>query len=193
MDDIILYPTETVYGLGVNALHEQSLHKLFACKCRESKKAVSWLVRNKEDIKRFAICSPKAELIIDAFMPGPLTLVLPVRDEIPTFATTDERTVGFRISADTQAQTLIEEYMSTVDTPLTCTSANVSGYATLTTPESIIEQFKACNRKFTGFERIIDDGPRSGVPSTVVRVMNDEVLLLREGAIPFAQIRAVIE
>ena len=189
MDDIILYPTETVYGLGVNALSEAALETLFKRKSRDIQKTVSWLVRNIDDVARYAEVSPKALAIIEQFLPGPMTIVLPVKDSVPDYAASHDRTVGFRISSDKSASALIEEFMKEHNAPLTCTSANVSGLATLTTPESIVNQFKACDKKFVGFSRVIDDGPRSGLPSTVVKIVNDELLLLREGVIPLSQFR----
>lgn len=189
MDDIILYPTETVYGLGVNALSPSALETLFKRKGRDAKKAVSWLVRNIDDVARYAQISPKALAILEQFLPGPMTLVLPVKDSVPDFATSFDRTVGFRISSDKYAESLVNEFMAEHDAPLTCTSANVSSLATLTTPESIINQFKMCDKKFAGFSRVVDDGPRSGLPSTVVKVVDDELLLLREGVIPLSQFR----
>ncbi len=189
MDDIILYPTETVYGLGVNALSEPALEALFKRKGRDVQKAVSWLVRDIDDVMHYADVSPKARAIIEQFLPGPMTLVLPVKDSVPDFAASFDRTVGFRISSDKKAATLVAEFMLEHDAPLTCTSANVSGLATLTTPDSIINQFKICDKKFAGFSRVIDDGPRSGLPSTVVKIVGDELLLLREGVVPLSEFR----
>ncbi len=189
MDDIILYPTETVYGLGVNALSESALKNLFKIKNLDTRNNISWLVRNIDDVVRYAEVSPKALTIIEQFLPGPMTLVLPVKDSVPDYAASHDRTVGFRISSDKSAATLIEEFMQEHNAPLTCTSANVSGLATLTTTESIVNQFKVCDKKFVGFSRVIDDGPRSGLPSTVVKIVDDELLLLREGVIPLSQFR----
>lgn len=188
MEDIILYPTETVYGLGVNVLSESAQLRLIERKGRDINKAMSWLVRDVEDIEHFAVYSKKALEIARHFMPGPLTLVLPVKEDVPSFATAFDHTVGFRISSDEKAQKLIREFMDTYGAPLTCTSANVSGQSTLTTPESIIEQFKSFDKKFIGFSEVVDDGPRSGVPSTIIKVVGEEVLLIREGAIPFRKL-----
>ncbi len=189
MDEIILYPTETVYGLGVNALSETALQTLFKRKGRDVKKAVSWLVRSTDDIAKYAEVSKKALAIFEQFLPGPITLVLPVKECVPDFAASPDRTVGFRISSDTSAATLIEEFMKEHNAPLTCTSANVSGLPTLATTEGIIKQFQSSDKKFRGFSRVVDDGPRSGLPSTVIKVVDDELLLLREGVIPLHQLR----
>ena len=187
---IILYPTETIYGLGVNAFDENSLRQLYALKGREANKAVSVLVRGVEDIERYAYLSPKAKLLATAFLPGSLTLVLKVRDEVPHFLVTSEGTLGFRVSGDKVAQKIIADFMEKYDAPLTCTSANVSGEATQSTVPEILKQF---SDKTKLISEIYDDGPRSGKSSTVVRILNEEVAILREGAIVKEDILKVLD
>ncbi len=175
---MILYPTETVYGLGVNPFDPEALEKLYTLKGREIHKAVSWLVRDIADIERYAEVSPRAREIAMRFLPGPLTLVLPARSLPPHLA--DFSTLSFRISSDPIAQKLIRTYMEEHDAPLTCTSANLSGYPTLFTVPEILAQLGEKAKMIT---RVIDDGPRSGLASTVVSVVGERVECLREGAI----------
>lgn len=185
MSEIILYPTETIYGLGVNALDEQAHAALNSLKGDRSGKWPSWLVRNSDDIVRYAEVSSTAQKIIDAFLPGSLTLVLPAKDTVPLFRQGPAKEVSFRISSDPVAQTVILEYMSEYDAPLTCTSANVSGQPTKETPQEILQQF---GEKASMVTKVVDDGPRHGLASTVVRVVGDEVKVLREGAVSEADI-----
>ncbi len=180
---VILYPTETVYGLGVAALDSEALATLYALKGREEGKPVSWLVRNVSDIEAFAVLSPLARLFAEQCLPGPLTLVLPVKDYVATTVVSSDRTVGFRISSDLYAQALIEAYMAETSMPLTCTSANVSGLPTQATVASITEQFRQHQPTFAGFDRVIDGGAREARASTVVRVIDDHFEILREGLI----------
>lgn len=189
MSEIILYPTETIYGLGVNVLDDQALDALFALKGRDESKAVSWLVRSAEDIARYAHIPLSAEELIDTFLPGPLTLILQVRDGVPSRCVAKDGTVGFRISSDPVAQGLIFEYMTAHDAPLTCTSANVSGCAPKETVEAICAQFGDRRDMIT---RVIDDGPRSGTASTVVRCVEDAVSVLREGSISAIEINEAL-
>ena len=185
---MILYPTETIYALGVNALDEAAVVRLYELKGRGSEKGASWLVRDIEDIARYGELTPLATAIAERFLPGPLTLVLRARDTVPRPLRGPNDTVSFRISPDPQAQVLIAEFMSEYDAPLTCTSANRSGEPTLRTPSDILKQF---GERVTMIERIVDDGERSGTPSTVVRVIEDTVEVLREGAVPGKEILAV--
>ncbi len=187
---MILYPTETIYGLGVNVLDDEALDFLFATKGRDERQTVSWLVRNLDDIRMYADVSEKAADIAEQFLPGPLTLVLPAKETVPTSRQAQDKTIGFRISSDPIAQKLIADFWEEQRTPLTCTSANVSGLVPETTPEKIIAQFKEHNPNFTEFDTVIDDGVRNISPSTVIKVVDDEVTLLREGAVPFGAISA---
>lgn len=186
---MILYPTETLYALGVNALDERALKVLFKLKGREAGKTSSWLVRSLVDITEYANLSSKAETIANHFLPGPLTLVLPVKDSVPDFAASADRTVGFRISSDPMAQAIVEAFMSEYKAPLTCTSANVSGAPTLPTVGEILQQF-AARAKLIG--EVHDDGPRKGLASTVVKVVGSEVTILREGSMAERDILAVL-
>lgn len=175
---MILYPTETLYALGVNALDPDALEQFYQVKERPQGKVASWLVRDIDDIARYAVLSPTAQKIAEAFLPGALTLVLPVKPEIDSRVVAADRTIGFRISGDPMAQSIIEAFMAEYDAPLTCTSANVSGAPTFPTVSEILQQFGP-NAKL--IDEIHDDGPRKALASTVVRVIGDEVTVLREG------------
>ena len=188
MSEIILYPTETIYGLGVNPLEAETYEALLELKGREKTKVASWLVRDHDDLERYGVLSPVARSIAEAFLPGELTLIVPATDEVPDYARQDE-TIGLRISSDPLAQSLVETYMAEHGAPLTCTSANVSGAPTFPTPEEILQQF---GEKAYMITKVIDDGLRKGLASTVVRVVGDEVKVLREGAITEDDIQAVL-
>ena len=130
---IILYPTETIYALGANAFDEESLSGLFLLKGREATKAVSVLVRDLADIDSYAFLEPKAQILAEKWLPGPLTLVLRARDEVPRPLLGLNGTLGFRVSSDQIAQKLIADFMGKYQAPLTCTSANLSGQPTMPT------------------------------------------------------------
>lgn len=186
MTDIRLYPTETVYALGVNALDPKAITALRRLKGRSNEKTASWLVRSVDDIADYAEVSDLARKIADAFLPGPLTLILPALDTVSSDVTASDRTIGFRISRDPIAHDLIADYMEIERAPLTCTSANVSGAPTLPTPDEILQQFGKHAEKIT---HVIDDGVRKSLASTMVRVVKDEVTVLREGSISEHDIR----
>lgn len=187
---MILYPTETLYALGVNALDLQEIAKLYVLKGRDESKPSSWLVRSLADIEKYAEVSEVAAKIAMQFLPGQLTLVLRARNTVPEYRRKFENEVSFRISSDPVAQKVIAEFMEEYDAPLTCTSANVSGLSTLGTAGEILQQFGEKAKMIT---KIIDDGPRKGLASTIVRVIGDEVTILREGEITEDEIRKAIE
>jgi L-threonylcarbamoyladenylate synthase len=185
---MILYPTETTYGLGVHALDSRELEKLYRLKGRDTAKAVSWLVRNVADIERYVEMSDTAAKIAERFLPGPLTLVLPLLQPLYHVDGTVQETIGFRISSDPIAQALIEDFMEEHDAPLTSTSANKSGMQTEAGVDAILAQFA---HDAYLIERIIDDGPRLGTPSTVVRIIGDVIEILREGQITKKQLSEI--
>lgn len=186
---MILYPTETIYALGVNALLEAEIAKLFQLKGRAEGKSVSWLVRDIEDIAHYGVLSETAVKIAQQFLPGPLTLVLPAQESVLESLRGLDNTVSFRISPDPIAQQVIADFMAQHNAPLTCTSANVSGQPTMETPERIIKQFTDAGQDISSIYRTIDDGPRRGQPSTVVKVIDDQIVIVRESAIPAADVR----
>ena len=187
---IILYPTETLYALGVNALDSGELHKLFMLKDRDESQTASWQVRDMNDVDTYAHVSGVAAKIAERFLPGPLTLVLPSKDTVPKERSAPDQTVGIRISSDPIAHKLVCDFMEKHDAPLTCTSANVHGSPVFTTPSEILQQF---GKKAKHIEKIIDNGPRKSLASTVVRIIGDEVTILREGSISEEEIRDCVK
>lgn len=178
--EIILYPTETLYALGVNALDRDALNILFDLKGRDRIKVSSWLVQDVSDIEQYAIFGEKGVKIAERFLPGALTLILETKDNVPREIVAPDGTIGFRVSTDLVAQDVVKKFFEEYDAPLTCTSANVSGAPVFQTVGEILQQF---GPKADRIAKIVDDGPRKGLASTVVRVIGDEVTVLREGEI----------
>lgn len=175
---MILYPTETLYGLGVGVFDQEALNKLFVLKEREETHAVLWMVRNISDVKRYAEVGEDAERIMKAFLPGPLTVVLPLKKEVLKKYSFCTETVGFRISSDPVAQKTVEEFMEKHNMPLTSTSANISGLSPGSTVPEILEQF---GDKKNMIDTVIDDGERAGLPSTVIEFKDNKLIIHREG------------
>jgi L-threonylcarbamoyladenylate synthase len=181
MSEIILYPTETVYGLGVNAFSREDWARLCELKGRSENQTASWLVRSVADIDRLAVVTEAARQIMETYLPGPLTVVLMAREIVPRYCRAADGTCSFRISSDPMAQALIADYMKqSAGVPLTCTSANVHGQPTLSTPAEIQSQFGERKHSIT---KIVDGGTRNGQSSTVVRCVGDTVAVLRQGPI----------
>lgn len=180
MSEIILYPTDTVYALGVNPFDRQGWYDLCDLKGRHGNQTASWLVPSIEDISFYADVTPEAKKLIERYMPGPFTIVLKASNYIPRSMQALDGTVSFRVTSDPVAQQMIEEYMEINNVPLTCTSANVHGQPTMSTPQDIVRQF---GDKVQMITKIIDAGPRLGRPSTIVRCVGDYVSVLRQGSI----------
>jgi L-threonylcarbamoyladenylate synthase len=130
---VILYPTETLYGLGANALDEVAVSKIFKIKKRDINKPLSVLVRDMQMAKKIACIDSKAELILNKIWPGPVTIVLRKKDLLPYVVTAGGETVAVRISSNLFVQSL----MSRLDFPIISTSANFSGEDNLISSQEI--------------------------------------------------------
>ena len=171
--EVVAYPTETFYGLGVNALDELALARLKHLKGRDASKAVSVLVVGAEMLGR--LCddiSPVARQLIATYWPGPLTLVLPARPELPRPIVADGF-VAVRESSHPTARALVTAFGA----PVTTTSANRAGEPPATTAEAVEEAFEARCRVIHGGSTV------GGEPSTVARVRGDKVEILRQGVV----------
>jgi L-threonylcarbamoyladenylate synthase len=170
--EIVAYPTETFYGLGVDALDELALARLRALKGRDGK-AISVLVDGPAMLD--SICAavpPLAAALMQRYWPGALTIALPARPELPA-ALVDAGCVAVRQSSHPTAQALV----SRLGRPLTATSANRAGEAPAVTDEAVEEIFGARCRVVHGGATV------GGAPSTLVRVRGSKLEILRRGAI----------
>lgn len=173
---IVVYPTDTLYGLGVNALNRAALEKLRELKGRDKKKPISILVSSVEHIEHHAVLTPEARALAEKHLPGALTLVLPARDHVPAELMLNGA-VGMRVPADafTRALGLASPH------PITATSANLSGQITAETIPEIMVHF---GPRIAHIDLFVDGGKRqSEPPSTVVAYIDGVLRVLREGAI----------
>ena len=171
--EVVAYPTETFYGLGVNALDELALARLRHLKGRDANKPISVLVSGPEMLERLCkTLPPLARRLIDAYWPGPLTLALPARKGLPPSLVSDG-CVAVRESSHPTAEALVTAFGS----PVTTTSANPGGEPPATTPEEVEEMFE-------GRCRVIHGGVTlGGAPTTLARVRGGRVEILRQGAL----------
>lgn len=173
---LVLYPTDTLYGLGADATNPKALARLRELKGREKKKPLSVLVPDHASISRYAHMSETARSLAARFLPGALTLVLPATDRIPAEITLNGA-IGIRIPDDPFCRALAQAFGK----PITATSANKSGRETPATVEEVICQFGPDAHEIA---LAIDSGSRKGnIGSTVVRVAGETSYVLREGAI----------
>ncbi len=173
----IVYPTDTVYGLGVNALREYSIKRLFKIKKRPETKPVPIIIRDIEMAKKLAFINKKQEKILESVWPGQVTVILEKRQIIPDILTAGKRTVGLRI-ADCE---FIRLLMENLEEPITATSANLSGEPSLISSADVIKVF---NKAHSRPDLILDAGDLPESPaSTVLDLTSQNPKITRVGPI----------
>jgi len=162
---VIVFPTESSYGLGTDATNETAIKKIASIKNQPEEKNISIIVANLEQAKQFGLITEPARKLVERFMPGPLTLVVEKRANVPNALA--EKTIAFRISSNEIANALCEE----MGNPITATSANLHNGPNIYSGREVIKQFN--NRAHL----IIDAGelPHNS-PSTIYDVANERIL-----------------
>ncbi len=167
----VVYPTDTVYGLGANMFHEDAILKVYLMKGRPLTKPVSVCVSQVEDIQQIAHLNPQIEEIIQNILPGPYTIILNKKDVVPFLITGGTDKIGVRIPDNSICRELSSEF------PITTTSANISGHPS---PVSAQEARKDLDDHP---DILIDSGPcNGGISSTVVDLTVSPPRIMREGA-----------
>ena len=181
---LVAFPTETVYGLGANALNEEAVHNIYLAKGRPSDNPLIVHIAEKEDIVPLVKeVTPKAKALIDAFFPAPLTIILNKSDKVGKVVSGGLDTVAVRMPKNEIARKLIKAS----GCPIAAPSANTSGLPSPTRVKYVIDDMMG---KIDG---IIDGGDcEYGVESTVITLATDVPTLLRPGAITKEMIEAVI-
>lgn len=165
-DGLVVYPTETLYGLGADAFSEEAIRKVYEAKKRPIAMPVSIAVSDREMLGAVAHIEPWMDGFFETFLPGPVTVVLPARNCVPEVLTGGTGRIGIRMPAHPLALQLITAF----DGPITATSANLHGAKDPQTPyECTIPH-----------ELLIDGGRLPGTPSTVVDLQKKEII--RSGA-----------
>lgn len=172
---LVAFPTETVYGLGANALDEEAAKKIYAAKGRPSDNPLIAHIADFSDLKPLVAEIPEAAgKLMEAFWPGPLTMIFPKSDAVPYGTTGGLDTVAVRMPSDPVAMTLIR----LAGVPVAAPSANTSGRPSPTTADHVWQDM---NGKI---DMIVDGGPVGiGVESTIIDVSGENPVILRPGAI----------
>jgi len=181
---LVVYPTETLYGIGSNALDVRATTRIHQVKQRTDPKPILILVADIESVSGLARdILPEALLLMESFWPGPLTLVFSASDRVPSALTRGGTTVGIRVPSSALCQRLIR----LAGVPLSSTSANRSG---IPSPRSVAEIKESLG---AAIDLYLDAGtiPESK-PSTVVDVSVSPPCLLREGAVSVDALRAAV-
>jgi len=179
---LVVYPTDTVYGLGCDPFNGKAVESLVETKERKSGK-LPLLVKDLAVAEKIGILNPTARSLATCFWPGPLTLVVPVLRELPTPVTDGRNTVGLRVPGRKDTLALIEA----CEGILVGTSANISGKSpSQTAPEAL--------RQLDGRVELILDGGISPAElgSTVVSIVSNRISIIREGSLSKESIYAAI-
>jgi L-threonylcarbamoyladenylate synthase len=172
---LVAFPTETVYGLGADAFNEQAVDKVFIAKGRPNDNPL--IVHIADSSRLRDVCAeipPKAKRLAEKFMPGPLTLVLKAREEVPANVRAHLDTVAVRVPNHSVARALIRELGRGVVGP----SANQSGRPSPTTAQHVIDDLAG------RIDMVLDAGPTTiGLESTVLDVTSDPPAILRHGGL----------
>ena len=181
---LVAFPTETVYGLGANALNEDAVKNIYKAKGRPSDNPLIVHIANKEDIIPLVKeVTPKAQALIDAFFPGPLTIILPKSDLIGKVVSGGLDTVAVRMPINEVANKVIKA----AGCPIAAPSANISGKPSPTTAKHVIADMDG------KIDAVIDGADCDvGVESTIIDMTGDKPVMLRPGGITYSEIKKLL-
>ena len=179
---VILFPTDTLYGLAADAFSDEAVDTIYAIKGRDEKKPIHCIVADIAMAEEYAEVTDDARLLFERLLPGGLTVILRKRKNVRGGIARDIATIGIRIPKSDFCLQLARAFGK----PFTATSANVSGLAPKRSLSDILEQLGDVSEKI---DLIVDAGelPPSA-PSTVVDLSGEEPAILREGAISVADV-----
>ncbi len=179
-DGLVVYPTDTLYGIAANALSNKAILKVYKVKGRTSKKPLSIAFHSLSQAKKYVKFNSFTLKLAKKFLPGPLTIILPMKHKFPKELTFGSKNVGIRIPDNEIALELMKGFKY----PITSTSANISGDKDPVTAEDAEKQIG------NKVDLILDGGKcKLKKPSTIVEIIEDEIKVLREGAIKKTQLK----
>jgi L-threonylcarbamoyladenylate synthase len=179
---LVAFPTDTVYGVGALAFDGKTIESIYAAKDRPVEKAIPVLIGEANELEKVGIDIPKVALQLAArFWPGPLTILVPKRPDLPKSVSATS-TVGVRVPDHDVARALLR-----LAGPMAVTSANLSGAQSPVSAQEVYEQLG-------GRIPLIIDGGRTpgGVPSTLVDCTTPELKILREGPIRLEELHSAL-
>ena len=183
--NLIIFPTETVYGIGANGLNPEASKRIYQAKGRPSDNPLILHIGDRNDVYRYVrFVNLEAEKLMDAFWPGPLTMVFEKNESVPFETTGGLNTVAIRFPKNEVAQTLIR----IAGVPIAAPSANLSGKPSSTLFEHVYDDFNG------RVDIIIDGGPSEiGLESTVIDMTSDIPTILRPGFVTKKMIEMVLK
>lgn len=180
MNKLLIFPTDTVYGIGCGIFDKKNIDKIYDIKHRPRSKPLACLCANLKQIQTIAYIGEKEQKIIENLMPGALTIILKAKDNVKEVTGFD--TIGVRIPNSKTAQSILLE-----NGPMLTTSVNESEERPLNSYEEIYEKYNDVVDKIYS-----SNEPSSAISSTVVSLLNGDIQILREGQIKFDDIKGII-
>ena len=181
-DEVIAFPTETVFGLGIIYDSKEAMERLKWAKKRPETKPFTLMIADKSWIKDFAKTKDSDWKIIDAFMPGPLTLIFNRREEVEARITNGFETIGIRCPDDPFVLDLIRQ----VGKPLLVPSANISGMKAATNTQEVLDQLDG------RISYVVDGKCDCQEASTIISLVEEKPTLIRQGKILLSEIEEVL-
>ena len=178
---VIVYPTDTLYGLGADIYNLSAIRKVFEIKKRPTNMPLSIAVSNYDEIKNNAYLNDTAKILINSFLPGKLTLILKKKSLVSDLITADRNKVAIRIPDNKIALEIISKFG-----PLTATSANIHGKKTPYVINELTMQFR------NDVSVYLNDGRLDEPPTTIVDLTTKKPYIIRQGAISINEIMKVI-
>lgn len=180
--EVVAFPTETVMGLGVVFNNYQAYNLLNKIKERPEDKPYTLMLKDKSEMSKYGIIDEGTQRVIDKFIPGSLTILVPLKKGgVPSYVTHDSDIIGMRVPTNIEAL----ELLKAVNLPLLVPSANKSGCKPALNSKEVKEIFK------NEVENIISGEAKGEVPSTIVSLLNGEVKVVRQGPISEEEIKKV--
>lgn len=181
--EVVGFPTETVYGLAIVYDNKEAFNKLYQIKNRSITKPISMMVADVKQIEKVGFVNEKIKRVIDALMPGSLTIIIKAKNNLPEHVTFNKPTIGIRIPSNKEALEILKK----VNVPLLVTSANISN-------EKSLSKYLDVYQKFNGqIASLLAKDANSLTASTVVDLSEDKVNVLREGPIRKEEIEKVFK
>jgi tRNA threonylcarbamoyl adenosine modification protein (Sua5/YciO/YrdC/YwlC family) len=171
--DVIVYPTDTVYGIACALGHKRAIDRIFHLTGKDETHQLSLVCADLSDIAKYAVVENPQYRLLKRLLPGAYTFILPATREVPKWLLSKQKTVGIRVPDHAVPRAL----SAALHVPLVSTSANYRGEEPLNDPADIVQRFK-------GIELVLDTGYCGVVPSTIVDLTGGEPVVVREGAGP---------
>lgn len=172
---IVAFPTETYYGLGVDPQNKSAVQALFNLKKRPVNKPLLLLVQDRAQLSGLvSAIPPELEPLMEKYWPGALTLIFPAHPSLNTIITAGTHTVGLRISPNKVAEKLVRRFAGAI----TATSANISGMSPAVTAQQVVDMFG------NDIDYVLDGGDTTaGLCSTIIAVKKSQLQVLRHGVV----------